>query len=330
MNRRRFFTALVVVSPLTVFGSSNAKPNWQPDKLSHVQLNGSQPVHRIEASDRYIVLTNYVATGDVIFEERTLFDLETGKARFLSDHQGVADQGAWLWELQTDKSQPQLLLRQGDQPPMIYDLNEDARHATRSSVTLLRVRPALNRVELLLGRRIYLWNRTSRQLERTAKIAFSNGDYTTLSSNGENIVHADLKSINIGSSSNGRLVKRVPFIGFVWGKSPLLTPPGNFILYLGSAAAWPATNWRVVKTSSGRVLWNIHRDSYEPPVLSPDEKEVALPLNRRSIWQIHSLPTGKILRALPLVSGATIGAFSPDGATLYSVANGVLYRQRAR
>ena len=63
---------------------------------------------------------------------------------------------------------------------------------------------------------------------------------------------------------------------------------------------------------------------------APDDKQLAVPKTKRHCWEIHDSKTGVLLHTLPMISGVYTGAFSPDGATLYSVANGVLYKQRAR
>ena len=331
MKHRRFLVALAVVVPLAAFIAAKVVASWRPVVLGNVSQRGAHSAHLMGDSERYVWVENYHSEGDVGYSKRTLFDLETGNARLLADSEGIADDGAWLWELQTDQEKPLLWLREGDEPPVSYALNADALHTTRRDVALFRVFPALNRVEMLLGRRIYRWNKSSRQLERTSKIAFSNGNDTALSRDGETIVHADVKSINLGVARTGQLSRRVPFRGFKWSYEKRVSPFGSWILSDVNDSKWPVTHWRVVNASTGRSSWNFYqKDWAENPVFSPDEIAIALPVFARKLWEIRDLQTGALARTLPMITGAQRGVFSPDGETLYSVANGVLYRQRAR
>lgn len=88
--------------------------------------------------------------------------------------------------------------------------------------------------------------------------------------------------------------------------------------------------YHVIESSTGNTLCELESSAFSlySSAISPDEKRIALPLSGQ--WQVRDLKTGQLLRALPLVPNTVSGAFSPDGNTLYSVADGVLYRQRAR
>ena len=332
MKSRRFLIALAVIVPLMIFGATKMLADWRPVALGSVKQAGAMSVTKIEASERYVVVENDFAAGDIIYPKSTLFDLETGKPRLLVA-EGIADDGAWLWKLQTDQKKPMLWLRDGDKPPVRYALNADALHARTYDVTLFRVRPALNRVEMLVRQRYYRWNKTSRQLERTAKFSFSNGENTALSRDGETLIDADSfsKKVYFGDARTGHLTRRVPVAGIEHNNSARVTPTGAYLLYRAGEQGWQNQHWHIADASNGRALWDFHQvfmtDYF---VIARDEKEIALLIYARKLWEIRDLKTGVVLRTLPLVPGARTAAFSPDGATLYCVVGGVLYRQRAR
>ena len=89
--------------------------------------------------------------------------------------------------------------------------------------------------------------------------------------------------------------------------------------------------WNVHDTHTGRLLWRFLLEvNVRERAIAPDESVIALPFPSRAQWDIRDLQTGQKLRTLPLVPNLKSAAFSPDAKTLYSLAGGVLYRQRAR
>ena len=337
MNRRRIFVALAIVLPVAVFIPAKIAASWRPVAVGRVRQQAAQPAHLMGASQRYVWTENYYLVGDMAESKRTLYDLETGKTRLLTPHEGIASEGAWRFLLQTDTKQPRLLVREGDAPPVSYALRSDAIHASARAVRAFRVDAALHRVELLLGNRFYRWNQKSGQLEQTVKLAREFGEDTVLSRDGEKVIVAHIYSrdsgiasgVDVGTTRTGRPIKSLPIVGFVEANSALATPFGRFVFY-DADSQWPDKHWHIMDVSNGRVLWNYRRNSYKSPIVSPDETMLALNWPDRQLWELRDLRTGALARTLPLVPGANAAAFSPDGATLYSVANGVLYRQRAR
>ena len=89
--------------------------------------------------------------------------------------------------------------------------------------------------------------------------------------------------------------------------------------------------WNVHDAHSGRLLWQYQLEEHiRERAIAPDESVIALPFPAREQWEIRDLKSGEPLRTLPLVPALQSATFSPDARTLYSLAGGVLYRQRAR
>lgn len=326
MNRRPILITLAIALLVVVFVLAKRTASWRPVKLAQFQLKSIQG---IKSSSRYVVLTNNAA-DDSLLEKRTLFDLQTGQTRELAENEGITGEGNWRWELQTKGDKPQLLLRQGDAAPVAYALRADnVRHATAGSVTFLRVRPDLNRVELVLSDHIYRWNQTTGEVERSNYLTFDNGGPMGMLRDSETLVGADWQGIRLIAARTGHASKPTPIEGVESVISALITPFGSFAL-LNTSNRMSPKYWKTVDVASGRVLWSFDQNTHDDPIFSLDEKELAVSMRERKIWEIRDLQTGQILRTLPLVPNAQAAAFSPDGNTLYSVANGVLYRQRAR
>lgn len=321
MNRRRFLIALAILIPLALFGAAKWATRWRPVAIASIY-----GLHYVgETSRRYLIVGGN--------ERNFLFDLKTGANRELS-HQGLASNGA-LWSF--DRDQGQFQLSQANGAALALALPDELVTGDSSKFPLgsgmpvrIRVTASQNRVEAHFSNRYCRWNLSSRRLERNVLLDFQNYGDTALSRDGAWIVQAGYEDIAFVSTRSGRVGRRVA-LRFNVFESMMISPYGSFALYdqgAGNSSSW---RWRVVDTGTGRVKWSFDLD--EPrdfAVFSPDEKWLALPLTSRHIWQIRELSSGAILRTLPLVPGAHSGAFSPDGATLYSVAQGVLYRQRAR
>ena len=87
------------------------------------------------------------------------------------------------------------------------------------------------------------------------------------------------------------------------------------------------------ETRAGRLLWKFDLPTIDTNVIiafTPDEKTIAIARPDLRAWELRDIQTGQIIRTLPLVPATECAAFSPDGAALYCVAGGTLYRQRAR
>ena len=105
---------------------------------------------------------------------------------------------------------------------------------------------------------------------------------------------------------------------------------GALSLYNVEIGGQNSAQWNVISTANGRVLWNFTLASpTNRAVFSDDEKWLALTCDNLR-WEICNSQNGALARKLPRVPNMRAAAFSPDGNTLYSIADGVLYRQRAR
>ena len=241
-----------------------------------------------------------------------------------------------MWKL-TGAEHAQLSLRPTTQPaiaPLVYDLpalnaGEKARLKARSSADWnlspwVRVSPARDSVELFFNERYFRWQQNSRRLER----AFTVDVFTTfppaLTRDGHLLVAPTMREIVFFSTRSARPQQRVPLQAVKSYEYMRPSPFGTYTLYDAAGDS------KVVDSQTGRVLWQFGDISLFSVAFSPDEKVMAVPRKERKLWELRDLRTGKILRTLPMKSGIeSSGAFSPDNSTLYSVAGGVLYRQRA-
>ena len=157
---------------------------------------------------------------------------------------------------------------------------------------------------------------------------------SAIARDGESVVSLDSKSIEWRSTRRNRVTKRWKLTGYRPVNQTFeqiqISNYGAFALcnvWIGGANS---NQWDVCSTNSGRVLWKFTLTSpTNRAVFSSDEKWLALPTNGLH-WEIRDAQSGVLSRTLPRVPGVRGAVFSPDGATLYSVADGVLYRQRAR
>ena len=326
MKRRRFFVALAVLLPLALFGAAKWAGRWRPVVIG--QVVGANAV--VQASDRHLVLS--CRTGDEV-----LFDLQTGETRRLVG-QVLSSDGAWLCQL-TLAPKPQLALRPANTPaslPLIYELpaltaDEKTSIAPNwSNYGWVRASPARDTIELFFIRRYCRWQQRLRRLERSFIIDYSATSAPALSHDGNFLISASFGQISIFSARSGQLQKEIALQGASSFESTRPSPFGLYALYDAPGKLGPS-RFNVVNTQTGRALWQFEVETLRDwPAFSLDETLLALPLSQRKIWQIREPRTGKVLRTLALVPGTHGGAFSPDNSTLYSVANGVLYRQRAR
>ena len=227
-------------------------------------------------------------------------------------------------------------------PPAVFDF--DPWNA------LVRYSPAAHRVEVVSQTRYYCWQSATRHLERAFQFDSSPVASLALTRDSSSVVTMPLNQdgFNWISTQSGRLVRHVGLIPsagrvkmFSYGKFDLgdwdtgkrLSPFGSYALLLKTAAP-PASYrafWCVADARTGRELWSFQRQApHDVALFSPDETRLAIPQFDQHKWQICDIATGKLLLTLPLVPDTMSAIFSPDGATLYSVANGILYRQRAR
>ena len=336
MNRRYFLIALAAITPLTLFGSvkAEAEPSWQPVKIVLIDppkkegmtLGGPTISFRTYASEAGLIFP----TGD----ESRFFDFKTKTVRLL-EAEGIVAGGNGEWHF-VGGAAPYLAVRQGASVERPYafpaedfeELNAIPKDWYQDSATV-----AANdeRIEMVWSAHYYRWNTKSRVLERDVNLDQEDGlENQAISRDGESIINADLSQISVNSTETGEFTRHA--------KVPHAGADGAHISAFGAYCVYePVTNsqeqiWFVLDTATARDIWTFTLDNWQEDTIlfSLDEKYLVIGRGDRKIWEIHDAKTGDIVRTLPLVSGANSGAFSPDDATLYSVANGVLYRQRAR
>ncbi len=334
---------------------------WQPvalgDFSAPVAFNFG-PQRTATASQRYFALDSAMLS---------LFDLKTAKSQTFDAQPHITPNGAWRCEI--DETTPhQLKVSDGEKPPVTYDVPAaQTSDFAEGKHPFFRVSSRYNAVVLCTETHYYRWNLATRQLQRQVKLADVPDRKTpyftpdpkivgaySLSRDGEDIVHAGTKGISVLSTRSGQRVRYTPLEGIEFFQNIVLSPFGSHALYDGTKRMGGERHWRVVDTRDGRVKWRLENPdnpgNWPPqsnpfnaknPAFTPDEKSVAFPFAELERWEIRDLATGAIERPLPLAKHdgkdnfaidayAQTGAFSPDGATLYSVAGGKLYRQRAR
>lgn len=193
------------------------------------------------------------------------------------------------------------------------------------SVSAFVVAPERNCVQLLLGSRYYQWNLQSHQLEREFQVPIIYEAFCAFSRDGKTLVQAGRFATATFSTRTGRTLSYLP-------KSPNPKPPRISTTAISAYSSYIiSNNFGVAQTRTGHVLWQ-----FDPmlisatPVFSPDETLTALRLSEKGRWEIRDTKTGHLIRTLSLMSGVSDGAFSPDNFTFYSVADGIIYRQRVR
>ncbi len=269
----------------------------------------------------------------------TRFDLQTGATLPLKNATFMSDDGSLGFLEISDLLA--LQLRKAGNPTAIYQAPPSKPgKATLISVgqrpDFVRVTPQTNRVEMIQGGFYCRWNQTSRALQR--RVAIGNiGSAQTVSRDGETVICAAKSAIYRNSTRAGQKPVKVSFQGFNVSKARQILPDGSTAIYEAVAAAGgkSAPLLRIVNTKNGRELWNVKWKAdasgyHDAAVFSSDETLLAIPFTVRNLWEIRATKTGALLRTLPLLSNVQAAAFSPDNATLYSAADGVLYRQSAR
>ena len=331
MNRRRLLVALAVMVPLALFIPSKIAASWRPVMLARIAPPassnngtpaGSSACDDMRASTRAVVIAHSGAR----------FDLASRAVQPLFKT-GVLANGDGEWRIEADGA-PRLLVRKGQTPERAYPLPAD--YVPNSMVlpppNFNRARVIANetRVELLIGQNYFRWDAVVGQLERAFDVTPNARENQAVTRDGEHIVSADLWQIQTLSTLTGEVVKRVTLSpAQTKNEAVYISNFGKYALYVPPDSN--AMIWQVVETATARVLWTFKAANfYGTAIFSPDEKWLATTRGDRKNWEIRDARTGAILRTLPLVPGAQTGAFSPDGGALYSLADGTLYRQRAR
>ena len=317
MKRRRLFLVLAILLPLSIFGAAKWAARYRPIGIGRVE--GANAINGV--SNRYLSVP-WNITGSCSF------DLNNGTQININAQSGVTRD--WIWSIET-RVRPRLVLTKNDLSFAYFVPRLDKRNDWAAdgglSVSALVVAPECNCVQLLLGSRYYRWNLRSRSLERDFQMPIIYGAFCAFSRDGKTLVEAGRYAVATFSTLTGRtLTYRPGNPKLKFGMSTCgISAYGSYII-----ADNLDGNFDVERTRDGRVLWQF--DPTCVPTFSPDETLTALPLQEKGLWEVRETKTGHLIRTLISVPGRPsdyAGAFSPDNSTFYSVANGVLYRQRA-
>ncbi len=315
-RRRRLLIALAVAVPIALFAVARTMASWRPVPVGRLLVGNS--------SSRDITI-QFVGNRVVESSSGTAFDVTTG-VRTNAPRFNIVGQGAWTWDA-VGGDKPQLILRDGDGAPIAYPLSPSQKIGSMA-LAWVRLSPARNRVEAVVFNRYYRWNARTRALERMQKLMGALEGAQTFSGDGTRIVRAGFGSIDHTFTDSKRPTKYVKLRGFRGFEAMRISPLGTFALYDAPGKSGPS-HIRVVGAQTGRVRWEFDLDNFQDkPAFASDDS--ALAVLHLKHWEVRDAQTGRILRQLPRVIHARDAAFSPDGNTLYSVAGGVLYRQRAR
>ena len=332
MNRRRLFIVLTLALPLALGGAAKWITHWRPVAL--IRVAPSRP-GTVSFGSGIGVSANLRASAREVVDlsSRQLFDLQSEQLRALGK-EGLSFDGAALWRVVPD-SKLHFAIRRGAGPERPCTL-PNARFAYIQGYPielfggLTRLYCNGSRVDLLIGNRLYRWTADARQQTRVLFGATGDTKWSglALSRDGETVISAGDGHILARSTRTGLFTRRLAVPA--WNGGPLVASTyGTYALYPRLTTQF--VKWSVLSTLDARERWSFKTNTTEERViLAPDESRLAIARPARHIWEVRDLRSGAITQTLPLVPGAIAGAFSPDGATFYSVAEGVLYRQRAR
>lgn len=333
MNRPFLLISLAVV-PLFSLGLATAAPNEQPVKIAVIDspkkegpiLGGPSISFRTYASESGLAFPTV--------DESKFFDFETQKVRSI-EGEGIVAGGNGEWHF-VGGAAPYLSVRQGVSAERPYAFPAEDFEELNAMPQDWYQDPAIvaaneERVEMAIGAHYYRWNVETRELERNISCDMADGlSNKAITRDGESIINAGLSEISVISTQTGEFTRH--------DKVPHAGADGAHISAFGAYCVYePVTNsqeqiWSVLDTATARDGWTFTLDNWRDDVVlfSPDEKYFVIGRGDRKIWEFHDAKTGEIARKLPMVADANSAAFSPDSATLYSIADGVLYRQSAR
>ena len=327
MNRRPIFTALAALALPAVFVAAKIAARWRPVKIADVPVDERAFAVGIEMGDNFLAVNRQNAS--VI--STTFYDANSG-ARLHRSGRPI-DDGPWTWNVRPKNGAPaweqQLVLEDGKGAVFAFDLPAEKTYAERD-FRVLRFATGSG-LEVVAHQEFLQWPTHSAVPARRVALQYGCNVARFVPDKAEIMAASSTEFLTL-STRTGQIIRRV---------SLAQVHPTNYIMksvkanYLIQNAVDTQSSvepiWNVFSTRTGRVLWQFSQENtFYGPALTSDEAEAALPFPSRKLWEIRALETGKFLRTLPLVPGAQAAAFSPDGATLYSVAGGVLYRQRAR
>ncbi len=324
MNRRPVLIALAVALPVAIFIPAKIAASWRP-----AVVGGGLPFNSVfpPRVTQMRVASNAVLVDNTETDARPYrFDLATGEVN-VSRGEGftVDGMGQWQW---IKSAPPQIAIGRGGATESYAVPTEIP--VVSPMIVGFYVTP--ERIEFLSVNRHLRWDKGARAPKRDVKFAGSFWDNTALTRDGETMVSVAPTRILRYSTRDGHVTGRTPMANVSpdFRRAAWVSAFGRYGCYELNSRRSSLRRGEVWDAIGGRKLWNFERQDDAPTALSLDEKQLAIANRAERVWHVYDLPTGALLRTLALVPDAQAGAFSPDGATLYSVAGGKLYRQRAR
>lgn len=185
----------------------------------------------------------------------------------------------------------------------------------------VRVLPKENRVRMFADDRLLEWNLATGRL---LKNSLCHGD--TLARDGRTFVGVDENygNLQVGDVATGKILKTIPWRTDGPMEYEYFSRYGRYCLFDTRDGTF-----RVVEVATGKVLWKFPGNFIFvfDSLMADDEKTIVV--RRDKEWQVRNFRTGALVRRLAYVPDLNDAALAPDGATLYSVAKGTLFRQRA-
>ena len=327
MNRRHFLVALAVVVPIAVFIPAKIAASWRPVKIEDLPPEKGLVINNLTASKTLLAIdiaSTDPQQGNMTHFRTRLYDRNTGR---LSKRRGALLDGGWTWRLSAEGKPNASLILQDPKGHETFQMLPPRNTYRTEEFESVRLSARQSVLEAVARNGFFRWHAGEPRLQR--QLTFSDSSiYFQLAPDGKTVLLVKSDGLIFLSTSDGKQTGFVPFNQNAYGWIKL--SPRQTYVACGLGFNNPKS-WQLMDVATGRVLWQFALDSPDyGPIFSTDETLVALPLATRKIWEVRQTKTGTLVRTLPLVTGARRAAFSPDGATLYSVAGGVLYRQRAR
>ncbi len=343
MNRKHHRSLILFPLSLGVIGvfAGREMASWRPVEVARFAVKGA--VAQPSASDHAVAQRIAVQPA---FNNTfcALFDTRTGKVQNFNfkGSQPLGIQNGFFWHQQDGM--------RSDVPFLLKVLGENKEEKSFTyrfpsfvevSNQSLRILPEQNRVILLDWKGIYTWNFADQRFQGGVEIGggveggseMVRGSPSALSRDGRTFVFVDTQMANrvifqTGDTSTGKITKKTLQSGSLISEYVALSPYGRCALINQPTNK---NSCQVVETAIGKSLWSFILLPLNSWTISDDEKTIFI--HQGQSWQVRDLQTGALSRVLPSAPDAPLSplpALSPDGRALYSVANGVLYRQRAR
>ncbi|BCM91093.1 hypothetical protein IAD21_02957 [Abditibacteriota bacterium] len=352
MNRRLFLVGAALSTPLGLGWWAKSVASWRPVTVGKVGTQKDE--QQLVISPQQVLFTRgeFPWRINSIQEHCTLFDLKSGLGQPIHLSKpciiDVKDDNSWCFHVGLDGDRFWYLcwdagtrtghveVENGENGNIAKRFSFDLPNLKDNQLVTLRNAAREDRELFLCQSHIYSWDAQNARLKQTVKFEDSVG--AILSRDTHTFIAYDLHGFKIGDARSGKIEKRIPFQNFYFFRSLCFSPYGQYALCERPTSP---SSLRVVRVATGKPLWSFDVAIDTPPwnfsndinnsanwLVTDDEQSILV--RRDKDWEVRDLGTGDLLYCLPLVPSTSVTALSPDGTTLYSVAGGILYRQRAR